>query len=230
MVMICAIVLMTPAPCRSLELALESQTEYQVGDTIYVDVIVDSAAALYGMALDLAYNGNMVMVPDSDGVTAGVQPEVMEGTALTADGENTFLRSALVDNNQGRLVLGNVRSGQVPGIDLVGRHTVMTVTFEATAPGTVDIFYQPESTLLRDGNLQRISIDSLVGTTITIYLQGDIDASGAIDLVDVIFALQIISGLNPGQDVVHVLADVNGDNLIGMEEALYDMRTIADIP
>ncbi len=226
-----SLVSIVPVPSQALELALASSNNFKIGDTISVDVTIDSALSLYGVALDLAYDKDIVSVVDSDEITVGVQPEITEGPALDSDGEVTFLRSALVDQLQGRLVVGNVRAGQVAGIDIASNQTIMTITFKAIAPGSIEITSQPKTTTLRNGDLRQIPIDSLIGTSIVITLDpGDIAGNGAIDLTDVILALQVLSGFDTGNMKIYSSADVNGDNRIGVEEAIYDMNYIANNP
>ena len=56
-------------------------------------------------------------------------------------------------------------------------------------------------------------------------LVGDVDNSGAVDLVDAILALKIAAGLTP-EDDVFTWADVNGDGKIGVAEALYALQAV----
>ncbi|MBW1915029.1 MAG: metallophosphoesterase [Deltaproteobacteria bacterium] len=60
------------------------------------------------------------------------------------------------------------------------------------------------------------------------YIPGDIDSSGSIDLKDIIISLQIASKTQPGKSV-YSWADVNGDNKIGLEEAIYGMNALKEI-
>lgn len=54
---------------------------------------------------------------------------------------------------------------------------------------------------------------------------GDIDGDGDIQLTDAILALQAASGISPGS--VHITADVNGDEKIAIEEAIYILQKMA---
>ena len=57
---------------------------------------------------------------------------------------------------------------------------------------------------------------------------GDLTCDSNLGLDDAIFALQVVSGLNPEicSDCVSIINDVNGDGRIGMEEALYVMQEL----
>ena len=55
---------------------------------------------------------------------------------------------------------------------------------------------------------------------------GDIDGNGAVDLADAILALQVMAGNQPSA-TIFMEADVNNDNRIGLEEAIYIMQRVA---
>ena len=55
---------------------------------------------------------------------------------------------------------------------------------------------------------------------------GDIDASDAIDLADVIVGLQVASDTNPSS-APDTDADVDGDGNIGVAEVIYAMQVVA---
>jgi len=55
---------------------------------------------------------------------------------------------------------------------------------------------------------------------------GDIDDSGEVELKDAIISLKICSNLN---QTVNINADVNGNNRIGLEEAIFILRSVAGI-
>ncbi len=56
---------------------------------------------------------------------------------------------------------------------------------------------------------------------------GDIDGDNGIDLKDVIFALQIMTGKAGLSQMVDRSSDVNGDNRIGLEEAVHLLRRLS---
>lgn len=62
--------------------------------------------------------------------------------------------------------------------------------------------------------------------TATFILEGDLDMSGAVDLTDAIIALQTISSLQTITPV-HKAADIDGDNKIGLAEAIYALQSAA---
>lgn len=57
-------------------------------------------------------------------------------------------------------------------------------------------------------------------------LAGDVDASGVVDLKDVIILLQIVAGLTP-TGTVALSTDVNSDGQLGLVEAVYGLQQIA---
>ena len=57
-------------------------------------------------------------------------------------------------------------------------------------------------------------------------IKGDVNSDGAVNLADAIMALQVISRMITAQ-TVNKVADVNGDDKIGMAEVLYIMQNIA---
>jgi parallel beta-helix repeat protein len=57
-------------------------------------------------------------------------------------------------------------------------------------------------------------------------IPGDIDYSETIDLRDAILALQVCIGIAP-TSAIHKEADVNGDNRIGLEEAIHALQVVA---
>ncbi len=55
---------------------------------------------------------------------------------------------------------------------------------------------------------------------------GDLNTDGNVDLADAILSLKIAVGIDPGQPIC-VLADVNNDDKIGIEEAIYIIEKVA---
>ena len=60
------------------------------------------------------------------------------------------------------------------------------------------------------------------------YLPGDINRTGKIDLADALLALQIVNGFYNAQMVFENM-DINLDNKIGLEEAIYILKILAEI-
>jgi len=59
-------------------------------------------------------------------------------------------------------------------------------------------------------------------------VRGDVNGDGNVNLKDVILTLQVISGINPSQNVYQA-ADVNGDGKIGLSEAIFIMQRISGL-
>lgn len=55
---------------------------------------------------------------------------------------------------------------------------------------------------------------------------GDVNNDGVIDLVDAIYALQVVTGMSPAQ-TIYPDADVNSDNKIGMQEVIYILQKVS---
>ena len=58
--------------------------------------------------------------------------------------------------------------------------------------------------------------------------EGDINGDGTLDLTDAILALQIVAGITPNQNI-YKAADINSDEKIGMEEAVYIIEKIVGV-
>ena len=56
---------------------------------------------------------------------------------------------------------------------------------------------------------------------------GDVDRSGSVDLADVVVTLQV---LTEDTAAAHSDGDVNGDNKIGLEEAIFGLRIVSELP
>ena len=56
-----------------------------------------------------------------------------------------------------------------------------------------------------------------------VYLSGDLNMDGQIDLLDTVIVLRILVGLDPGTQI-SLLADLNGDGRICIEEAINALR------
>jgi hypothetical protein len=58
-------------------------------------------------------------------------------------------------------------------------------------------------------------------------LSGDVGSNGFISLEDAILVLQVCSGIDPAS-AIHSGADVNDDNKIGLEEAIFILQKVAE--
>ena len=59
-------------------------------------------------------------------------------------------------------------------------------------------------------------------------LRGDINLDGAVDLADVISALQVLTGTEPISRVYKEM-DVNGDGRIGLEEVIFLLQELSTL-
>ena len=95
-----------------------------VGDAFTIDIIVDSAGSeVYGAQYEL-YFDNTVLNATSQA----------QGTFLSQDGENTNVPVDLINNTLGKIVYGEHKIGQVPGV--TGSGVLASITFEAVKSGT----------------------------------------------------------------------------------------------
>ncbi len=213
--------LVNSIPAHALELALESPAEVNVGDVFAVDLTIDAVTDLYGVALDLLYDSDLLQVVDAEPGTHGVQPDVLESTVLAEDGLYvTILRAALEDGEAGRLVLGLTRDGQVPGVVLTEKQILMTVYFEALAEGVANIDYDPDVCGLEDSTGEDIPIDTLIGTQVTIVQpceNGDINCDELINIFDLQLVINCILGSGSCDR-----CDLNGDTLYN----IFDLQLV----
>ncbi len=60
-------------------------------------------------------------------------------------------------------------------------------------------------------------------------IPGDIDNSGAVNLVDAVLAMQVTVGSAPDDATIHITADSNNDGRIGLPDGIFILQTIADL-
>ena len=95
-----------------------------VGDTFTIDIIVDSAGSeVYGAQYEL-YFDNTVLTATSQ----------TQGIFLSQDGETTNVPVDLINNTLGKIVYGENKIGQVPGV--TGSGVLASITFDAVKSGT----------------------------------------------------------------------------------------------
>ena len=59
-------------------------------------------------------------------------------------------------------------------------------------------------------------------------IAGDVDATGTVDIADAIRSFQVCVGMILSSSLC-IEADVSGDGKIGLEEAIYALKTAADV-
>lgn len=59
--------------------------------------------------------------------------------------------------------------------------------------------------------------------------RGDVNNDWKIDLIDAILALQVGSGMSPTTANIRLASDIDGDQRIGLPEALYSLRSLAGL-
>ena len=77
------------------------------------------------------------------------------------------------------------------------------------------------------GNWQTEDTAVVITWEVNHVAAGDINDDGGVDLADAILCLQVVSGTLPAEPV-HTLSDLDGDKRVGLTEAVWVMRTIAD--
>jgi hypothetical protein len=65
------------------------------------------------------------------------------------------------------------------------------------------------------------------GFWFSVFMKGDVNGDGIIDLADLVLSLQLLAGMSVSD--VHRGADVNADGRIGLEEALYILGKAAGL-
>ncbi|RLC21871.1 MAG: hypothetical protein DRI57_01280, partial [Deltaproteobacteria bacterium] len=58
--------------------------------------------------------------------------------------------------------------------------------------------------------------------------KGDVNGDDAVDLRDAIAILKIAVGKTPAVNILPACADISGDGMIGVEEAVYVLRSFSD--
>ncbi len=103
-----------------------------VGDVVTLKVDVTDAAGIYGAAFDITYDPHSVSFR-----------EWAPGTLLEQGGNSPNYTVVALQN--GTIVVGASRTGNVPGVDAVGSRTLILITFEAKRAGTTSISFRSPS-------------------------------------------------------------------------------------
>lgn len=136
-----------PAPAGSLTLQLRSSTTEEITLVLTATQVED----LYGWALDLTFD---------TGILTFVSFE--EGDFLRE--ENVEVSSQLVDDSDGRLIVGQTRVGNVAGVD--GSGDVLELTFQAETEGSGGI--RPENGAAFDSDGNDLPLEILGGSVTVI--------------------------------------------------------------
>ncbi len=116
-----------------------------------MDINVKDAVDLYGAGFDVTFDTGLIRVV-----------EVREGTFLKEGATQTsFLKQ--IDNQQGRVVMGITRLGQVSGVN--GSGTLATVVFKPISTGTATL--RLSNIILQDSSFDSIPV---ISTQTTIYI------------------------------------------------------------
>jgi hypothetical protein len=108
-------------------------------------------------------------------------------------------------------------------------------TFDGSTPHTNSAVYNGPISLSADSTLQFFAMD-LAGNmeefirsaTYRIAQPGDVNLSETVDIADAILAAQVLAGMSPA-GTVYRAADVNGDGMIGLPEAIYILQKAAGL-
>ncbi|MFC1705458.1 cohesin domain-containing protein [Planctomycetota bacterium] len=120
-----------------------SNTNPTPGEEITVDIMVQGAENLYGIAADLVYDKTVLRYKSAS-----------EGTLLKADGAETVFAAALQDGEEGRLVLGLSRTRTEVGYAGDGlSHVSQSVTFDVIGAAGVGAEVNLDRLALKDANL-----------------------------------------------------------------------------
>ncbi|PKK90341.1 MAG: hypothetical protein CVV64_10275 [Candidatus Wallbacteria bacterium HGW-Wallbacteria-1] len=123
--------MLMPATGQTLSPAI-SGIQYLNND-ITIPVMLDQASDLYGIAVDIVYDPDIMEIIDMDNDTAnGIQPAVYPGTIFGSASSNLIAR--LQDSNPGRLVIGFSLDGQIQGVQIISQN-VATLRFRPLMVG-----------------------------------------------------------------------------------------------
>lgn len=142
--------------------------------------------------------------------------------------------SYTVDNQTGEV--GFSWSGDMK----MGERRICTVNFASVGSvrlqgeGSYSIRIEPVEVVGTDGEIEEpfVGASREIGFTILATLKGDVDGNKKLDLTDAILALQVVSEMKPqGIRPYYPLSgiDVNGDDRIGIEEAIYVLQKVSGL-
>ncbi|MDM8550390.1 cohesin domain-containing protein [Desulfobacterales bacterium HSG2] len=196
----------------SVRIISDSQT-FGIGQMFTMDIMIYGAENLGSFEFELNFD-----------------PSVLEGEEIRL---GNFLGSTeredlevenRIDNETGLMKYAvTTLAPTPPGPN--GDGLLVTITWRPKAVGEFTL----DMTTLQatDPEANTISIATMDGLTFAVEPTGDIDHSNTIDLSDAILALMISAGMNP--DDIYSDADINGDDKIGIEEAVFVLQILSEI-
>ena len=216
------LVLFTPASAADIH--IKAETVQYVGGDFRVDISIEGASNLYGLAFDLNYDPATLTVVDSDPLKEGIQPKVTEGSLLSDNGQvTTLLQGACEGGTPGELVIGLTRSGETDGIDVTSDTAFLSVFFRSAATGNVTLSFENQGV---QGAAPQEIIAATWGELVLNIDQhdwkGDVNQDFVINLEDTMIILKAWT-LKPQEDI-HISSDINQDEKIGFEEAIHAME------
>jgi len=197
-------------------------------------VMVSDADIGFGKAFEVSgifesqedFNTHKVILDGACSITAynGYSNQTLYSSVMDT-GENTIIQAGNVDINnsftRGPYLLGASLKQNPEG----------SGAFYSYEEGVNDRYRLSVSYPDADDSTNTIAallgID-LSGTETSLPSQGNVNADGTVNLIDLILSMQLISGLNPSQ-VIYKTGDANGDNRIGLEEVVYIMQRVSGL-
>ncbi|MCI5226245.1 MAG: hypothetical protein D3918_06175 [Candidatus Electrothrix sp. AX2] len=173
--------LMTAPEVSAGTVSLESNTPFVITNHPFpLELIIEDTADLYGIAFDLVYDADALQVQDSNPGTAGIQPQITEGSVLNSNSTaTTFLRTALKDKTPGTLVYGHTRSGNLSGVDISTPVTTARLFWVPLTSGTTILSFTEAS--LKNSEVNTIADTVWNDITLTVYSELDSDSDGMSD-------------------------------------------------
>jgi hypothetical protein len=194
-----------------------------------------STDLLYGASLDVVYDPKYLEVLDVNPLTPRIDPMVIEGDILNEEGASeTFLLSALANQQPGVVTIGLTRKGPVDGVLIDEGGMLLSVHFRAVgatepgAPTTINFGLAG----LQDSTTAPLTVANFQSDDLTILelvvAKLDLNDDDIIDLKDLILAMQVHTD-QPTTEPVLVEADLTGDGIISMAEAVGIIQVISEL-
>ena len=130
------------------------------------------------------------------------------------------ISNPFLDSVQYKVSIGS-KSGAADVISWEDNGKYSSYAIDTSSFTNADKTYFVNVEVIQNGSSQGIFSESFEGEK---NEKGDINSDGNIDLIDVIATLQTIAGL---QTAVNINADANGDEIIGLPDAIYLLQSLA---